>query len=778
MKATTRPIKRLAAATLAALTPLAAWSASGEFSFVVGEVSLTKANGQRSTPAKGTPVDPGDRIVTGANGMAQITMVDQARLSLRPQTQFVIEAYADKRDSDQGGVLNLVKGTLRTFTGLIASTNRERFVMKTRVATVGIRGSGNILYACEDKECDESVAGPGGAQGAITVNHTIDGSHAVSGSGGQGSALITGPGQTVLVAANLAPRYIPTPRFIADVAINMTGAKESAAPATGGSAETRNFSPNDTLAMAAGPPSNQPLVGNNGLGFPTIDASANAGSDPLALRDLVYSAGSPLYGQSLPADVVSDGGGTRSYRSYPGGLVSPTIVGGTSANLGGMESNGTSVSWGRWAGASLSFAGGGTGVPIQGSVHWINAPSGYPAYLGEVLTGSAAYALAGGTSPTNQNNTVGSLGAASLNVNFSARSLDFTATISIPASGSAGGATWGFTATGVPIALNSFYASSQDRLTITNNAGFSSRNTNDLAGSFEGAFVGNGLSMAVLGYGISDTTAASLANWHFVSGVAAFVGPPRNPAAEYREGRIADVEGALDQLIRTFAATNRPEEVVGDAQGRVTSFAAPDYRFGAYATYAIGTSQVVESGFDPETGMVWGRWGGGAATVSRGGQSRDIVLTQRSMHYIFAGTQSGPVSLPLTGTAVYDVIGSTRPTDFNGNVGTFNSAALNANFSSRTVDAAVNFAIAGQTWNASASGMSIYRNQYFSAYSGTPISGLPNPAPVVISCTPSCGAGAAGSFDGFFTGRSGGRAGMMYNIGGNQGAVAFGRRGG
>ena len=43
MKRTARPMKRLAVATLAALAPLGAWSASGEFTFVVGEVSLTKA---------------------------------------------------------------------------------------------------------------------------------------------------------------------------------------------------------------------------------------------------------------------------------------------------------------------------------------------------------------------------------------------------------------------------------------------------------------------------------------------------------------------------------------------------------------------------------------------------------------------------------------------------------------------------------------------------------------------------------------------------------------
>src|SRR5690349_2103375 len=107
-----RNLSRLVAVALAASLPLGALAASGEFTFVVGEVSLTKANGQRVTPVKGTAVDPGDRIVTGANGMAQLTMVDEARLSLRPSTQFVIEAYPDKRDSETGGVLNLIKGTL------------------------------------------------------------------------------------------------------------------------------------------------------------------------------------------------------------------------------------------------------------------------------------------------------------------------------------------------------------------------------------------------------------------------------------------------------------------------------------------------------------------------------------------------------------------------------------------------------------------------------------------------------------------------------------------
>src|SRR5438445_13409604 len=171
--------KRIVFLAAIAAAPLV-HAASGEFTFVVGEVSVTKANGQRVTPVRGTAVDPGDRISTGATGMVQLSMVDQAKLSLRPNSQFVVEQYPERRDADQGAVLNLVRGTLRTFTGLIASTNRDRFVMRTRVATVGIRGSGNILYACHGADCHDSVAAEAKAGEPVTVNHTIDGSPAIT----------------------------------------------------------------------------------------------------------------------------------------------------------------------------------------------------------------------------------------------------------------------------------------------------------------------------------------------------------------------------------------------------------------------------------------------------------------------------------------------------------------------------------------------------------------------------------------------------------------------
>ncbi len=307
-------LKRLFAA-VALLVPLGAFAAAGEFTFVTGEVSLVKANGQRVTPAKGTAVDPGDRVATGANGMAQLTMVDQARLSIRPNTQFAIEQYPDRKESSDGAILSLLKGTLRTFTGLIATSNREKFVMKTRVATVGIRGSGNILYACEGAECDASVTGELKAEGSITVNHTIEGSHAVTNLLGGAQTLVTGPGQTVLVLNNQPPRYIPTPKFIAEVATNMTNSKSADAVAVASTG--RGFGPGDVYALVPGQQNIPSLVGNNGLGFVTIDAQSNLSNDPVSLRDVIIASNaSPLAGQAPQGDLDLTGNDLRGYRAY------------------------------------------------------------------------------------------------------------------------------------------------------------------------------------------------------------------------------------------------------------------------------------------------------------------------------------------------------------------------------------------------------------------------------------------------------------------------------
>src|SRR5579862_365846 len=623
-------MKRLIACAFAAL-PMLVSAAAGEFTFVTGDVTLQKAGGQKSTPAKGTALDAGDRIVTGASGMAQLTMVDQARLSLRPSTTFQIEAYPEKADSAGGAVLNLLRGTLRTFTGLLASTNREKFVMKTRVATVGIRGSGNILYACDPGECDESVTNGKPNTEPVTVNHTIEGSHSVTnnpdpGHPGNVDTLVTGPGQTVLVAGFTAPRYIPTPKFIANVAVTMTNKAVEASGATA-AAETRNYSPSDAPAL---PPSQQPstqVVTGNPVGFvSTVDATRNLLSDPINLQDVIIVAGSPFLGQATPDGLQLSGSNLTGYTSYPGSQsgVNPAIIGGTLTDTHQVNADGVNIIMGRYANASLGFDGTqGETTPIPGSTHWIYTNSGYPTYLSEVLTGTATYTLAAATSPTNQNNTAGTLNSATLDVNFSNRVLSFNANVTIPSNGSNNGGTWNLNASNVPFSFNTFAASTSDTLTITNGTA-SSATSSALTGGFQGSFVGNGLTAAILGYGISDHTSTSSSNWNDVSGVAALIGTRQNNAAAYREGRISDPTSSLsDSIIRTYATTDRPEEVTFDAANHVISFSAPFAPTGgAHSTYALGTATVVDSGFDPDTGLTWGRWSGGVATVTNGSSTQ------------------------------------------------------------------------------------------------------------------------------------------------------------
>ena len=375
-----------------------------------------------------------------------------------------------------------------------------------------------------------------------------------------------------------------------------------------------------------------------------------------------------------------------------------------------------------------------------------------------------------------------------LDVNFTARTLNATLGITMPTVGSATGGNWTLQATNIPFVLNSFIAfTGGGGLTVTNGGGQNSNSNGRLSGALEGSFVGATLNGAIIGYGFVDQTGQSAAagiqtngGFQSVSGVVAFRGPSQNAAAPFRDGLISDPNGVLKgaSYIRNFATTNRPEEVTVGDQGRVTAFTGPyvdGNRLAGHLNYAQGTATIVDNGFDPLTGLVWGRWSGGTATI--GGQSTN--LSSSSLHYIFSATQSGPVSLPLTGSAVYDVVGSTRPTDGGGRTGTMNSATLAANFTARTVDTSVNIGINGQTWNGAASNVPIYRDQYFSAYGGGSIAGMPRPSLLVITCAPNCTpALPTGSLDGFFTGRTGRGAGVMYNLGGNAGAVAFARRGG
>ncbi|MDP2805837.1 MAG: FecR family protein [Gallionellaceae bacterium] len=84
----------------------------------------------------------GDRIVTGANTRLALKMNDGAILTLGENTEFVISDYRYSPKLQQGSAsMELLKGAFRAVTGAIGKLKERDFKIKTKVATIGIRGT-------------------------------------------------------------------------------------------------------------------------------------------------------------------------------------------------------------------------------------------------------------------------------------------------------------------------------------------------------------------------------------------------------------------------------------------------------------------------------------------------------------------------------------------------------------------------------------------------------------------------------------------------------------
>ena len=184
-----------------------AWAvAAGSVYFVQGDVRIRSADGTVRVAQKGDTVNVGDRLVTGNPGNAQLRMVDDAFIAVLQNTDMAISNYqfsAASDDSKDNAVLSLLRGTMRVFTGALSKVHKERFVMRSASATIGIRGSGNVLHY---------------SPALGTINHTIEGAHSVQGLDAQGQPIgpifVTRPGDTVQVLPGQPPVRIPTPSII------------------------------------------------------------------------------------------------------------------------------------------------------------------------------------------------------------------------------------------------------------------------------------------------------------------------------------------------------------------------------------------------------------------------------------------------------------------------------------------------------------------------------------------------------------------------------------
>ncbi len=129
---------------LAAALAVALPAAAGEVGLVKvsrGSVHIERA-GASLAAAVGTPLQPADVIVTGADGAAGITFTDNSVVSVGPGSEFSIDRYRFDSTTYAGefeGTLR--RGRLAAVSGKLVKQAPEAMRIRTPSAVMGVRGT-------------------------------------------------------------------------------------------------------------------------------------------------------------------------------------------------------------------------------------------------------------------------------------------------------------------------------------------------------------------------------------------------------------------------------------------------------------------------------------------------------------------------------------------------------------------------------------------------------------------------------------------------------------
>lgn len=128
------------------LFPLWSWAGGvGVVTHLGGVLHVTRADGASKLLSVKSEVLEGDTLRTEKGTFARIKFVDDGEVVLRPETVFKVDAYSFTPNAEGAGkdsaVFNLVKGGMRSVTGMLGKRSPEAFKMKTDAATIGIRGT-------------------------------------------------------------------------------------------------------------------------------------------------------------------------------------------------------------------------------------------------------------------------------------------------------------------------------------------------------------------------------------------------------------------------------------------------------------------------------------------------------------------------------------------------------------------------------------------------------------------------------------------------------------
>ena len=125
--------------------------AIGDVRLILGEAVILSSDGSRNDVVRGMVISVGDEIETRANGHVHIRFVDDALVSVRPNSRLRIDRYEfDANHPARSAVkFSLSEGVTRAISGGAAKAARDRFRLNTPVAAIGVRGTDFVVGATE-----------------------------------------------------------------------------------------------------------------------------------------------------------------------------------------------------------------------------------------------------------------------------------------------------------------------------------------------------------------------------------------------------------------------------------------------------------------------------------------------------------------------------------------------------------------------------------------------------------------------------------------------------
>lgn len=115
---------------------------AGKVTRIKGDATAATAGSSARTLAEGAEVFVGDEVKTGTATRVEITMIDDAKLTLGDNSRLVIDTYVFQPGSKKGnGSLRVVEGVFRAASGKLGKLEGAPFRVGMPAATLGIRGT-------------------------------------------------------------------------------------------------------------------------------------------------------------------------------------------------------------------------------------------------------------------------------------------------------------------------------------------------------------------------------------------------------------------------------------------------------------------------------------------------------------------------------------------------------------------------------------------------------------------------------------------------------------